>query len=93
MNYTVSYTDFRKNMSDYADMAIAGKSVTVRDEKRGIPIFKIVKADKEDFDWDEYVKFVKSLGGCGLLASREDDLARKRFRNSFNERFEIARKR
>lgn len=93
MNYTVSFTDFRKNIIDYADMANMGKSVTVNDEKRGISLFKIVKADEDNFDWDGYIKFVESLGGSGLLASKEDENARKRFRNSFNKRFEEARNR
>lgn len=93
MNYTVSFTDFRKNMIDYADMVNGGKSLTVNDEKRGVPLFKVIRADEEDFDWDEYMKFVESLGGSGLLASKEDELARKRFRNNINKRFEFARKR
>ena len=93
MNYTVSVSDFRKNISKFSDMANAGKPVTVNDEKRGIPMFKIVKADEDNFDWDEYIKFVESLGGSGLLASKADEKARKRFRDSFNKRFEEARNR
>lgn len=61
MNYTVSYTDFRKNISNYADMASSGKSVTVNDEKRGIPMFKIVKADEDNFNWDKYMLWMENF--------------------------------
>lgn len=61
MNYTVSFTDFRKNISNYADMANSGKSVTVNDEKRGIPMFKIVKADEDNFDWDKYMSWMENF--------------------------------
>lgn len=93
MNYTVSYTDFRKNIGKFSDMANAGKSVVVNDEKRGVPLFKIVKADEDNFDWDEYMKFVEKLGGSGFLSSDANVKSMNRFRNSFNKRFEEARKR
>ena len=78
----IYFDQFRKNISNYASIANTGNPVTVNDEKRGVPLFKIVKADEDNFDWDEYIKFVESLGGSGLLASKADENARKRFRNS-----------
>lgn len=92
MNVVVSISDFRNNLSDYIDLVGKGdKDVLVKDEKkdRVVGVFSIPKED--EFDWDEYIKFVKSLGGSGLLAGKKDEEARKRFRESFNERFEEAR--
>lgn len=94
MNVVVSISDFRNNLSDYIDLIGRGdKEVLVKDEKKDevVGVFSIPK--KEEFDWDEYIKFVKSLAGSGLLASKKDEEARKRFRDSFNERFEEARNR
>jgi hypothetical protein len=93
MNYTISYTDFRKNMSKYSDIVNMGKTVTVKDEKKGISLFKVIKADEDNFDGDEYIKFVEGLGGSGLLASKEDEKARTNFRNSLNKRFAEAKSR
>lgn len=61
MNYLVSVSDFRKNMPDYFDLAMAGKTVTVNDEKRGVNLVKIIKADEHEFDWDEYMKFIENF--------------------------------
>lgn len=93
MNYIVSFTDFRKNISKFSDMVNMGKTVTVNDEKRGISMFKIVKADEDNFDWDDYMKFIEKIGGSGFLSSDANIKSMKRFRDSFNKRFEEARKR
>ncbi|MEK7168507.1 MAG: hypothetical protein AAB778_00670 [Patescibacteria group bacterium] len=90
MNYTVSFTDFRKNMINYADMANSGKSVTVNDERRGIPLFKIVKADEDNFDWDEYMKWIDNFKP---FLTDNGVKSMKRFRDSFNKRLEEARNR
>ena len=37
-NGWVSITDFRNNLTNYIDLALAGKNVTVRDEKKGVDI-------------------------------------------------------
>lgn len=90
MNYTVSFTEFRKNISKFSDMVNIGKTVTVNDEKKGISLFKIVKADEDNFDWDEYTKWMDNfkpfITDAGIKSM-------KRFRNSFNKRFEEARNR
>ena len=36
---------------------------------------------------EKYLKFMESLGGSGLLANKEDEEARRKFRKTFNERF------
>jgi hypothetical protein len=94
MNVVVSISDFRNNLSDYIDLIGKGdREVLVKDKKKDevVGVFSIPK--KEKFNWDEYIKFVKSLAGSGLLAGRKDEEARKRFRDSFNERFEETRNR
>lgn len=90
MNYTVSFTDFRKNMISYADMANAGKPVTVNDERRGIALFKIVKADEGGFDWGPKLAWMKNFKP---FLSDESIKDMKKFRNSFNKKFEEARNR
>jgi hypothetical protein len=37
------------------------------------------------------MKFIKTLAGSGLLASREDELARKKFKDDINKGFAKAR--
>lgn len=88
MNVVVSISDFRNNLSDYIDLIGRGdKEVLVKDEKKDevVGVFSIPK--KEEFDWDEYIKFVKSLAGSGLLAGKEDEMARRKFRADINRRF------
>lgn len=80
-------------MSKFYRVVNTGKTVTVNNGKSGIPLFKVVRADENDFDWDEYMKFIDSVGGSGLFTSKEDDLARKKFRKDFDKRFRIARNR
>ena len=93
MNYTVSVSDFRKDMSKFYGLVNMGKTVTVNNGKSGVPLFKIVKADEGDFDWDEYMKFIEKLGGSGFLSSNTNIKSMNEFRNSFNKRFEEARNR
>lgn len=93
MNYTVSVSDFRKDISKFTSIVNEGKTVTVNNGKSGVPLFKVVKADEDKFDWDEYMKFLDEIGGSGLFASKEDDLARKKFRKDLDKRFKIARNR
>lgn len=91
MNVVVSISDFRNNLSDYIDLIGRGdKEVLVKDEKKDevVGVFSVPK--KEEFDWDEYIKFVKSLAGSGLLASREDEMARRKFKADINKRFKQA---
>ncbi len=61
MTYKVSITDFRNNLTNYIDLALAGKNVTVRDEKKGVDLVKITKADQEDFNWDEHLKWMENF--------------------------------
>lgn len=94
MNIVVSISDFRNNLSDYIDLIKDGeKSVEVKDEKKDRVVGVFVAKKEEEFDWDEYMKFVKSLAGSGFLASKKDERVRKEFRDDVNKRFEEARKR
>ena len=90
MNYSVSYTDFRKNISKFSDMVNMGKTVTVNDEKRGISLFKIVKADEDNFNWDEYMKWMENFTP---FLTDKGVKSMERFRDSFNKRFQEARNR
>ncbi|EKE05754.1 MAG: hypothetical protein ACD_19C00182G0082 [uncultured bacterium] len=90
MNYTVSFTDFRKNISNYADMVNAGKSVTVNDEKKGIPLFKIVRADEDNFDWDKYMSWMENFTP---FLTDSDVKSMSKFRNDINKRLALASKR
>jgi hypothetical protein len=93
MNYTISFTDFRKRMGEFSDLVKTKGDYTVMDEKRRVPLFKIVKAEEKSINWVEYMKFVEKLGGSGFLASKEDDLVREKFRRDINKKFEKARTR
>lgn len=86
MNYTVSFTDFRKNISKFSDMANAGNSVIVNNGKRGIPLFKIVKADENGFDWGPKLKWMKNFKP---FLSDESVNDMKKFRKSFDSRFKL----
>lgn len=86
MNYTVSFTNFRKNIIDYANMANDGKVVTVNDEKKGIPLFRIIKADKPEFDWGPKLRWMKNFKP---FLSDESVNDMKKFRKSFDSRFKL----
>lgn len=90
MNYTVSFSDFRKNISKFSDMVSMGKTVTVKDEKRGVSLFKIVKADEDNFNWNEYTEWMDNFKPFITDAGVK---SMKKFRDSFNKRFEEARNR
>jgi len=91
MNIVVSISDFRNNLSDYIDLIGAGeKDILVKDEKKNKVVGVFFVPKKEEFDWDEYVKFVKGLAGSGLLASKEDEMTRRKFRADINKRFRQA---
>lgn len=85
MTYKVSITDFRNNLTNYIDLALSGKNVTVRDEKKGVDLVKIIKADEELFDWNEYLNWINNfkpfLSGKGIASM-------KKFRRDFNNHFE-----
>ncbi|MDP3994272.1 MAG: hypothetical protein Q8P91_00380 [bacterium] len=94
MNIVVSISDFRNNLSDYIDLIRGGdKSVEVVDEKKDKVVGLFVAKKEEEFDWNKYMKFVKSLAGSGFLAGKKNERVRKEFRDGVNKRFEEARKR
>lgn len=94
MSITVKISDFRNNLADYLDLIREkGGSVLIKDGRRDEVVGELIKPKEKEFDWDEYMEFVKSLGGSGLLASKKDEKARKKFRETLNKRFEGAKKR
>lgn len=93
MSITVKISDFRNNLADYFDLVREkGESVLIKDGRRDEVVGELVKPKKEEFDWDEYMKFVESLGGSGLLASKKDEEARKRLRKATDRRLKELRK-
>jgi antitoxin (DNA-binding transcriptional repressor) of toxin-antitoxin stability system len=87
---TVSFTEFRDKLPKYLEDLSKGKKITVMNAKKGKKLVTLVAGKEEEFDWDEHMKFVKSLGGSGLLSNEEDEKARKVFRQEIDERFNDA---
>lgn len=86
MNVIVSISDFRNNLSDYIDLIRDGrKSVEVKDEKKDRVVGVFTAKKEEKFNWDEYMKFVKSVGG--KLFTDEDVKDIERARKATNRRF------
>ena len=78
MNVVVSISDFRNNLSDYIDLIREGdKSVEVVDKKKDMVVGLFVAKKEKEFNWDEYMKFIRSLAGSGFLASKKDERVRK----------------
>lgn len=90
MATTVTVSEFRENLSKYIDLVNEkGKEVIIVDGRKGKVLGKFVKEKKKKvFDWDNYVRFVESLGGSGILSSKEDEESRRKFRETFNKGFE-----
>lgn len=92
MTTTVSYSEFRKNLSKYIDLLHKdGAKVSLEDARTGKKLITLGKVDdKADFDWDEYMKLLENIKGSGLLASKEDEELRIKFRKEINKRFDEA---
>ena len=91
MIITTTASEFRENFADFIDKIIAGDKVRLTDGRKGKVKVTLTKDKKKDnFNWDEHIAFVKSLGGSGLLDSKEDRLARKKLRSSFDKRIRDA---
>lgn len=93
MTTTVSFTNFRDNLSDHLDYLKAGNSIVIRNAKKDEDVLTLMAKKEDVFDWKTHIKWVKTLAGSGLLAGKEDEFARKKFRNDINKRFAVARKR
>ena len=93
MTTTVTVSKFRENLSKYIDLVNEkGKRVDIVDGRKGKVMATLTKKKKKEFDWDEYMKFVESLGRSGLLASKKDEEMRKRLRDATNEKMKELRK-
>lgn len=93
MTNAVSFSDFRNNLSDYLSYLKAGNSIVIKDAKKGVDIVTLVAQKEPEFNWSEYMKLFKSIGGSGFLSSPENIKSMNKFRNSFNKRFEEAKNR
>jgi hypothetical protein len=91
---TVTVSEFRDNLSKYIDLLVRRKKVVkLVDGRKGKIIANLVHKKKKNFDWDEYMNFVESLAGSGLLASKEDEKARERIRKATDRRLkELSKK-
>ncbi len=93
MTTTVTVSEFRNNLSKYLDLLVKrGIRVKLIDGRKGEVKATLANIKEDEFDREEWIKFVLSLGGSGLLASKKDEEARKRFRRSLNKRFNKAKK-
>lgn len=93
MTTTVTVSKFRENLSKYLDLVNEkGKEVEIIDGRKGKVMATLSRKKKKEFDWDEYMKFVESLGGSGLLASKKDVEARKKLRKATDRRLKELRK-
>lgn len=92
MTTTVSYSEFRKNLSKYINLlSKEGNTLALEDARTGKKLITLGRInDNADFDWDEYMKLLEKVKGSGLLASKEDEDIRKKFRKEINERFDKA---
>jgi antitoxin (DNA-binding transcriptional repressor) of toxin-antitoxin stability system len=91
MTTNVSFTEFRQKLTDYIELLKNGAEIVIKDAKKGKEIVTLVAKKAEKFDWDEHISNLKSLAGSGLLSSRDDENARKKFRLSLKNRFDKAK--
>lgn len=93
MTITVTVSEFRDNLAKYLDLLVGKKAeVELVDGRKGKVVANLINRKKKKFDWDEYIAFVEGLAGSGLLASKEDELARNKLRKATNKRLQKARK-
>lgn len=79
----VSISDFRDNLSDYLRLTkYKGETVVIVDEKIGEAMAELSPPKKED-DWEEYMKFVKSM--FGSWKNLPEDKNRKALRKADKE--------
>lgn len=78
MTTLVSFTDFRENLSKYLSFIAEGNKVEISDTKKNKKIITLVAEKEEKFDWDEYMKFFKSVGGKLFTDKDVEDVERAR---------------
>ena len=60
---TVTVSEFRNNLADYLELIRKNKRVSITDGRRGKVLVTLKKEKKVEFDWDEHMKFIESIGG------------------------------
>ena len=72
MTTTVTVSEFRENLSKYIDLVQEKKrKVDIVDGRKGKVLATLVKKKKKEFDWDGYMKFVRSLKGSKLFTDED----------------------
>lgn len=89
MTLAVSYTDFRDNLSDHLEYLKRGNKVVVRDAKKGKDVVTLVAVEKEEFDWDSHMKWIKTFKPIFTDRDVEDI---KRLRRADRKRLQELRK-
>ncbi|KKQ75265.1 MAG: hypothetical protein US96_C0014G0023 [Candidatus Woesebacteria bacterium GW2011_GWB1_38_5b] len=87
MTTIVSYSEFRENLSKYFSLLKKkGSEIVIKDARNGKELIRLVATEKKkiEFDWDEHIKFVESIGG--KLFTDEDVKAIKELRKRSKER-------
>lgn len=86
MTTTVTVSKFRENLSKYLDLVNEkGRRVDIVDGRKGKVMATLSRKKKKEFDWDEYMKFVRSLKGSKLFTD-EDVRGMRRAREATNKR-------
>lgn len=86
MATTVTVSKFRENLSKYIDLVNEkGKRVDIVDGRKGKVMATLSKKKKKEFDWDKYMKFVRSLKGSKLFTD-EDVRSMRKAREATNKR-------
>jgi len=58
---TVSFTDFRENLSEYLSLLARGNEIEINDAKKNQKLLTLVVKKEKDFDWNSYMKFIKNF--------------------------------
>ena len=86
MTTTVTVSEFRNNLSKYLDiLSKKDAKVELVDGRKKKPILRIIKDTEPDFDWDEYMQFVKSMKGSKIFTDK-DVRGMKKVREATNKR-------
>lgn len=62
MTYTVTFSEFRKQLKKYIDLINTGNTVEITDGRNGKKLTTLKATDdKDDFDWDEHIEWMKNF--------------------------------
>lgn len=80
---TVTFGNFRDNLSDYFELMKNGNRVSIKDGRKDENIITLFAKEEEKFDWDEHMKWMKSFKP---IFTNRDVAEIKKARNATNKR-------